>query len=68
MFLSAFVILSGCIFNGFKGALSGLTQFLATETPLKMMKNVLYFTSKALFILKILKLFTLTFWPHSKTA
>ena len=38
-----------------KGALSGLTQFLATENPLKMMKNTFYFTSKALFILKIFK-------------
>ena len=38
-----------------KGALSGLRQFLATESPLKMMKNVFYFTSKALFVLKIFK-------------
>ena len=37
-----------------KGALSGLRQFLATESPLKMMKNVFDFTSKALFLLKIL--------------
>ena len=37
----------------FKGALSGLTQFLATESPLKVMKNASYFTSKALFVLKI---------------
>ena len=35
-----------------KGALSG---FLAAESPLKMMKNALYFTSKALFIMKIFK-------------
>ena len=39
----------------FKGTLSGLRQFLATESPLKMMKNAFYFTSKALFILKIFK-------------
>ena len=39
----------------FKGALSGLRQFLAAETPLKMMKNAFYFTSKALFVLKIFK-------------
>ena len=39
----------------FKGALSGLRQFLATETPMKMMKNDFYFTSKALFVLKIFK-------------
>ena len=35
------------------GALSGLRQFLATESPLKIMKNAFYFTSKALFVLKI---------------
>ena len=39
----------------FKGALSGLRQFLATESPLKTMKNVFYFNSKALFVLKIFK-------------
>ena len=38
-----------------KGALSGLRQFLTTENPLKMMKNAFYFTSKALFVLKIFK-------------
>ena len=38
----------------FKGTLSGLKQFLATESPLKMMKNAFYFTSEALFILKSL--------------
>ena len=38
----------------FKDALAGL-QFLATESPLKMMKNAFYFTSKALFVLKIFK-------------
>ena len=37
----------------FQGALSGLTQFLAIERPLKMMANAFYFTSKALFVLKI---------------
>ena len=36
-----------------KGALTGLRQFLVTESPLKMMKNAFYFTSKALFVLKI---------------
>ena len=30
----------------FKGAFSCLRQFLATESPLKMMKNAFYFTSK----------------------
>ena len=39
----------------FKGALQGLRQLLATESPLKMIKNAFYFTSKALFFLKIFK-------------
>ena len=47
--------LENCIKNNVKGALSGLRQFLVTESPLKMMKNVFYFTSKALFILKMFK-------------
>ena len=38
---------------------SGLTQFLAGENPLKIMKNAFYFTSKALFVLKI---FTFLSW------
>ena len=38
-----------------KGVLSGLTQFLATESPLKIMKNTFYFTLKALFVLKVFK-------------
>ena len=38
-----------------KGALSGVRQFLATENPLKMIKNVFYFTLKTLFVLKIFK-------------
>ena len=41
--------------HSFKGALSGLRQFLASESPLKMMRNAFYFTSKALFVLKIFK-------------
>ena len=28
------------LFNGLKGPLSGLRQFVANESPLKMMKNV----------------------------
>ena len=39
----------------FKGALSGLWQSLATESPLKKMKNAFHFTLKALFVLKIFK-------------
>ena len=38
-----------------KGTLSGLRRFLATVSPLKMMKNPFYFTVKALFVLKIFK-------------
>ena len=38
-----------------KGVLLGLRRFLATEIPLKIMKNAFYFTSKALFVLKIFK-------------
>ena len=39
---------------GFKGTLSGVRQFLATESYLKMIKNT-YFISKALFVFKIFK-------------
>ena len=38
------------------GALSGLRQFLASGSPLKIMKNAFYSTSKSLFVLKIFKL------------
>ena len=38
-----------------KRELSSLRQFLATGSPLKMMKNAFYFISKALFVLKIFK-------------
>ena len=37
----------------FKDALSGLRPLLATESPLKIMKNAFNFTLKALFFLKI---------------
>ena len=50
----------------FKGALSGLRQFLATENPLKMMKSAFYFTSKALFILKVFKFLFLLFGHVAK--
>ena len=49
-----------------KGALSGLRQFLSTESPLKMMKNAFYFTSKALFILKIFKFLSWLFGHVAK--
>ena len=38
----------------FRGALLGLRQFLATESPEKMMKNTFYFSLKPLFVLKVL--------------
>ena len=44
-----------------KGALSGLRQVLATESPLKMIKNTFYFISKALFVLKIFKVLSWIF-------
>ena len=37
-------------------ALSGLRQFLAAESLLKMTKKAFYFTIKPLFVLKIFKL------------
>ena len=37
----------------FKGALSSLRQFLATESPLKTLKNAFYFTLKPLPVFKI---------------
>ena len=43
------------IFKNLKGTLLRLRQLLATGSPLKMMKNAFYFTSKALLVLKILK-------------
>ena len=42
------------LWNGWKtvkGTLSGLRQFLATESPLKIMKNIFYFISKAILVL-----------------
>ena len=41
-----------------KGPLLGLTKFLATESPLEMMKNAFYFDLKAPFVLKIFKFFS----------
>ena len=38
-----------------------LRQFLATESPLKMMKNTFYLTLKSLFILKKFKFLSLIF-------
>ena len=41
--------------SNIKSALLGL-RLLAIESPLKMMKDAFYFTTKALFVLKIFKL------------
>ena len=38
-----------------KGTLTHLRQVLATESPLKMMKNAFYFTLKDLVILQMFK-------------
>ena len=37
-----------------KSALSGTRYYLTTESPLKKMKNDFYFTSEALFVLKLM--------------
>ena len=50
----------------FKGAVSGLRQFVATESALKIMKNAFYFTLKALFVLKIFKFLSWLFGHVSK--
>ena len=39
-----------------------LTVSIYTETLFKMMKNVFYFISKALFVVRIFKFFVVTFW------
>ena len=49
-----------------KDALSGLRQFLATKSHLKMMKNAFYFNSKALFVLKIFKFLSWLFYHVCK--
>ena len=43
-----------------KGLLSGLRQFMAIESPLKMMNNAFYFILKGPFVLEI---FTFLSWP-----
>ena len=50
----------------FKGAFSGLRQFLVTESLLEMMKNAFCFTSKALFVLKIFKFLSRLFGHVAK--
>ena len=49
-----------------EGTLSGLKRFLAAESLLKMMKRAFYFTSKALFVLKIFKFLSWLFGPVAK--
>ena len=56
---------SASYFN-FKGALSGMRQFLATESALKMMKNTFYFTLKALFVPQIFKFLSCIFGHVAK--
>ena len=50
----------------FKGAFSGLRKFLATKSPLKMIKNAFYFISKILFVLRIFKFLSWFFGHVSK--
>ena len=52
---NAHVILFVYICEVNKGVFSGLWKFLATENPLRMMKNAFYFTLKSLFVLKTFK-------------
>ena len=54
--LTVFFSLSGIGMRRVKGALSGLRQFLATESSLKNMKNAFYLNLKAFFLLKLFKL------------
>ena len=51
---------------GLKSALSGLTRFLAAESPLKTMKNAFYSTSKTVFLLKIFKFLSWLFGHVAK--
>ena len=50
-----------------KGILSGLRQFLATESPLKMIKNA-FFYLKSSFLSQDIEIFVLTFGSCRKTA
>ena len=52
--------------SSFKDVLSGLRQFLAPESSLKMMKNAFYSTSKTLFVLKIFMFLSWLFGHVSK--
>ena len=50
-----------------KGALSGVRQFLASESFLKMMKNSFYLALEAVFVLKIFKFLSRFFGHAQKT-
>ena len=50
-----------------KATLSGL-KFLVTESPLKLMKSAFYFSSKALFVLKVFKFLSWLFGHVGKAA
>ena len=50
-------------YENFLRPLLGLRNFLATESPVKMIKNPSYFTLKAFFVLKIFKLLS-WFFSH----
>ena len=52
-------------FEVIKGTLSGLRQFLTTESSLKIMENTFCFTSKAISVLRIFKFFS-WLWSCSK--
>ena len=56
------------IANIVKGAVSALRQFLTTESPWKLMKNVFYLILKALFVLKITKFFSWLFGHVEKNC
>ena len=49
-----------------KSAFSNPRQFLVFESPLKVMKNTFYFTSKAIFVDKIFKFLSLLFGHVAK--
>ena len=59
--IKAIVLLKLLLKAVIKGALSGLRQFLANESPLNMMKSPFYFTLKALFVLFVLETFEFLF-------
>ena len=56
------------IANIVKSSVSGLTRFLATKSPWKVMKNAFYFIWKALFVLKISKFLSWLFGHVEKTV